>query len=169
MTDLVTATELAGWLGVVAGHLPDLASKGHVVRASHGKYRLKESVQAYTRYQRARASGLKQTDSARTEGDAKSRREEAEARLAEAEVAQVEGEWLPVAAFVRANTELATIVRTKLLTIEAKVPPEARTATRAAIHEALNEIADHDPSELAARIAAEVTGGTPPPAEPDAQ
>lgn len=169
MTDIVTATDLAGWLGVVAGHLPDLASKGHVVRASHGKYRLKESVQAYTRYQRGRAAGLKQSDAAREDGSAKDRLEEAKARLAEAEVAKAEGEWLPASAIVQANTELAVIVRTKLLTIEAKVPPEARAATRSAIHEALNEIADHDPSELAARIAAEVSGSASSAAEPDAQ
>lgn len=169
MTGIVTAIEMAEWLGLVPSSLPDLASKGHVVRASHGKYRLKESVQAYTRYQRGRAAGLKQTDSARADGSAKDRLDEAKARLAEAEVAKAEGEWLPASAIIQANTELAVIVRTKLLTIEAKVPPEARAATRAALHEALNEIADHDPSELAARIAAEVSGGAPPSTEPDAQ
>ena len=166
---LVPASEMAEWIGIVPSSLPDLASKGHVVRASHGKYQLKESVQAYTRYQRARASGLKASDSARTEGDAKSRREEAEARLAEAEVAKVEAEWLPVDMIVRAYAERDVVIRTKLLSIESKVPPESRAATRKAIHEALTELADHNPEEIVTRVTAEVCGGTPPPAEPDAQ
>ena len=152
----IAASELAQTLSVSLQHLSFLAAKGRVVRASHGKYRFKESVQSYLAYLESQATAATpDTNSPR------GRMLEAQARLAEAEVAKVEGEWLPVEMFIRANTELATIVRTKLLAIEGNVPPEARAATRKAVHEALTELADHNPEEIVARVTAEVLGHAP--------
>mgnify|MGYP001264949069 CR=1 FL=1 len=147
----IAASELAQTLGVSLQHLSFLAAKGRVVRASHGKYRFKESVQSYLAYLESQATAA--TPDANSP---RGRMLEAKARLAEAEVAKVEAEWLPVEMIIRANTELAVVIRTKLLSIESKVPPEAREATRKAVHEALTELADHNPEEIVERVTAEV-------------
>ncbi|RRK00784.1 hypothetical protein Ga0100230_023620 [Opitutaceae bacterium TAV3] len=138
-------------------------------KAGHGLYYLLTSVNGYIRYLQERSIGNKESDyvGAKRPAETSPRRriEAAKARIAEAEAAQLEGAWLPIAAYASAWTELATVIKTKLLAIEGEVPPEARAATRAAIYESLNELADHNMDEIAAQIAAGVSGGDTSAAE----
>lgn len=170
----VAVGPLAQLCNITPARCAQLANEGIMHKADHGLYYLLPSIKGYICYLQRATVGLKKSDDApnakRPDPDnPRARLADAKARIAEAEAARLEGEWLPVAAFGSAWAELATIVKTKLLAVESRVPPEARTATRAAIHEALNELADHDPSELAAKIAAEISGGISSAAEPESQ
>jgi phage terminase Nu1 subunit (DNA packaging protein) len=52
MTNEVSATELAEWLGLARQTVSGHAADGKVVRLARGKYLLKESVQTYTKHLR---------------------------------------------------------------------------------------------------------------------
>jgi len=52
MTNEVSATDLAEWLGLARQTVSGHAADGKVVRLARGKYLLKESVQTYTRHLR---------------------------------------------------------------------------------------------------------------------
>ncbi|AHF94026.1 hypothetical protein OPIT5_03870 [Opitutaceae bacterium TAV5] len=162
---------LAKLCNLTPARCSQLANGGVMRKAGHGLYYLLPSVNGYIRYLQERSIGNKESDYAGAKRPAETsprrRIEEANARIKEAEAAQLEGAWLPIAAYASAWIELATVIKTKLLAIEGEVPPEARVATRAAIHESLNELADHSMEEVAERIAKEVSGSDAPAAEPE--
>ena len=149
----VSAMELAGFLDLSRNRIAELAARGAVVRTAHGRYQLKESVQGYLAYLRARCDGSRAADPARS---ARQRLDDANARLAETELEAVEGEWLPVGMLTTAVSELQSVVREKLAGLESRVPPLAAAATRAAVAEALKEIDDHGPAAIAECVARQV-------------
>ena len=164
---------LAQLCNLTPARCSQLANEGVMHKAEHGLYYLVASVNGYIRYLQERTIGNKEADYAGAKHPSKDspvvRLAEAKARIAEAEAARLEGSQLPVESFARAWAEILTIIRTKLLSIETSVPPAARKATRAAVHEALTELADHDTDAIAEKIIADITGDSPSPSKPDRQ
>jgi phage terminase Nu1 subunit (DNA packaging protein) len=164
---------LARLCNLTPARCSQLANEGVMHKAAHGQYYLLPSVNGYIRYLQEGTIGKKKSDYAGAkriaEDDPRSRLADAKARIAEAEAAQLEGDLLPVSAIAAAWAEIAIITKTKLLSIESAVPPEARAATRSSIHDALNELADYNPEKIAEKIAQAISGSPPPAAEPDGQ
>jgi phage terminase Nu1 subunit (DNA packaging protein) len=167
----VAVGPLAMLCNLTPARCSQLANEGVMQKAEHGKYYLLPSIHRYIRYLQEGTIGNKKSDYDGAKHPApdnpRARLSDAQARIAEAEAARLEGGQLPVEAFIRVWSEISTIIKTRLLAIEAAVPTSARVATRSAIHEALNELADHNPRTLAAKIAAEISGGIQASAEPE--
>lgn len=108
--DLVSAAELAGWLGVTANRVGVLARQGHLPRQPDGRYPLKASVGAYCAFARVAAMGRKADEPlaveklrvARESAD-KLALQNARARGDLLGAAEVEREWSAVLRDVRAG------------------------------------------------------------------
>jgi phage terminase Nu1 subunit (DNA packaging protein) len=145
-THTVTADTLAKLFSCTSANIQTLAraKPPRVIRAGRARYHLWESITAYIRYLRKDHLGQRDTDNANLAGadSPRVRRELAQAKLAEIEAARAEGNYSTTAEAVALISDNIANAKTILLALPSRVPPEARTATQAAIHDALSEIAE---------------------------
>lgn len=144
---IVSASELAQWLGVALPSVARLVAHDRVVRASHGKYLLKESVRKFCDANRKPES--------EDPSNPKGRRAEALARKAEIETAQMEGNTIELGAAISVFCDHVANARTILLTLPGRVPAAARVATKLAVHEVLEEISQNKKALEAELVAAD--------------
>lgn len=149
----VSASELCEWLGVGLDALSKLAPRSRVVRASHGRYWLRQSVRTYCDFKNNVDKGKKTTDAkCISDDDPRMRSLMAKARIDEAEADKLEGKQIDTDVALALFADLVSSARAKLLTIPAQVPPEARNTTHDIIHEALEDLSQHDQTALCHRL-----------------
>lgn len=113
----ISAAALGGWLGLSARAVRDLAARGVLSRNGRGKYGLKPSVQRYLEFVRAAARVPADASLA----DAKRRRQEALAALAEMDLAQRQGRLVDLAECGRVWQAHSRAVRDDLLTLPSRL------------------------------------------------
>ena len=142
----VRGAEAAAFLNIPERTFYHLAETGVIPKAEDGGFVLGEVTEAYWRNQ-FDSEGL---TAART------RLVTAQAELAEAELAEARGELHRAAAVAKVWTDNVSNAKTRLLAIPSKVGPELvgheataiQAKLKAAIYEALKELADYDPGRI---------------------
>jgi phage terminase Nu1 subunit (DNA packaging protein) len=138
-----------------------LTREGVLPRADRGRYELAPVVQAYVRYLRDRALPGEAEGVSEDFQKARARRTAAEANMAEMRAAEARGELIPAQDVREVLTSVLGRVRSKLLSLPAKLAPQmvnlgsvvhAEEHIRGAVHEALAELAG-----------TQVAGISPPP------
>ena len=149
-TDDVSADDLATLLGISTRTLTDLAKRGHLVKATRGRYRLAASVTAYCAHLRGIAAGRGGDDQvttltaqrarlAREQADAVALKNDA-ARGSMVSAAEVEREWSDVLRTIRAcmlavplrvQQRLPHITRTDVEVIQMQVREALTSLARA--------------------------------------
>lgn len=153
----IKVQDLADLLGLTRRQCLDLTKENPPVlrKNNDGNYLLFPSVKGYVAWKK------------RGGGDPRERLAEAKARIAEAEAELIEGEQIRVDIAVALFADMVANARTKLLTLESNVPPEARKATHTAVHEALTDLSQYDQSELIARLCGSRGGNVGASAKPN--
>lgn len=163
----VTAPDLMAWLGLEASdpsRIRQLAGQGVVVRRSHGKYDLFESVRGYCNWLRREAKALRAGPGMHEEEpgaglSGRARREEIEAEIAALKLAAMRRDRLPAAEVQVAWASIVGAVRARLLSlhaglagevVRAKDQAEAAALIRRAIEGALEELSRTMPYDAAA-------------------
>lgn len=150
--DTLSTTDLAALLGVSARHVQQLAAGGIIAKAERGRY----PWSAVTRYVEHLRSDVRRGPADLAAERARLVR--ARADLAEADLAQRRGELLARGDVDAAVGGAFARVRARLLAIPSSTAPllvgadmaTAGTVLRAAIHDALQELADTTPESLMA-------------------
>lgn len=173
----VTAGDLMAWLGLDASdpsRIRQLAGQGVIVRRSHGKYDLFESVRGYCNWLRREAKALRAgpgmhdaDPGANLTGRA--RREEIEAEIAALKLAAMRRDRLPAAEVRAAWSSVIGSVRARLLSlhaglagevVRAKDQQEASALIRRAIEAALDELSRAMPYDAPAAPGAAPASGS---------
>lgn len=153
----VTAGDLMSWLGLDASdpsRIRQLAGQGVIVRRSHGKYDLFESVRGYCNWLRREAKALRAgpgMHDAESGGklSGRARREEIEAEIAALKLEAMRRDRLPAAEVHVAWASVVGAVRARMLSlhaglagevIRAKDQQEAAEMIRRAVETALEEL-----------------------------
>ncbi|MDM0113514.1 hypothetical protein QTI66_15245 [Variovorax sp. J22R133] len=110
--DTVTTGELASILGVSERRVRQLAELGTLERLERGRYRLGASIRALIDEAGGSGSALNR---------ARTSKLQAEAEMAQLELAKARGEVAPIDTFARAQAHVATIIRTGMLNIPQRV------------------------------------------------
>lgn len=142
----VTGPEAAAFLKLPESSFYRLVETGVIPKSGVGEYILGEVVEAYWRNQ-FDSEGL---TAART------RLTTAQAELAEAELAEQRGELHRASAVMKVWADNVSNAKTRLLSIPTKIAPELlgqdipsmREKLKAAIYEALKELADYDAGRI---------------------
>ena len=145
-SEKLNAAEAAAFLNLSERSFYRLVETGIIPKAADGEYILGDITDAYWRNQ-FDSEGL---TAART------RLVTAQAELAEAELAESRGELHRASAIVKVWTDNVSNARTRLLAIPSKVGPElvgqdltaVQARLKAAIYEALKELADYDAGRI---------------------
>lgn len=178
----VSAQDLAAWIALDApdpSRLRQLAAQGVVVRRSHGKYHLFESVRGYCRWLRreakaGRAGPGMHEDEPGAGLSGKARREEIEAEIAALKLAAMRRDRLPAAEVHVAWASVVGAVRARMLSLHAglagevlraKDQAEASAIIRRGIEAALEELSRTMPYDAPAAPGAAPAPG--PRAEED--
>lgn len=149
--ELQRAEEVAEWLLITPNHLVKLCSSGTISKRARGRFQLKECVQAYIRYLRARAIRGDSEDC--DYGSHKARLTRAQADLAEMQAQQVRGSLLPREAVLSHWQSAIGAARSKLISLPNKVAgrvmgaeslPEVESVIREAIYEAIADLSRTD-------------------------
>jgi phage terminase Nu1 subunit (DNA packaging protein) len=149
-TDLTLPLDaISKLLDVTPRRVQQLAAEGVIPKAQRGKYELIGSVQGYVKYLRQRAAGVELGSEAFTQQRA--RLTQTKADLAQMEHARLLGKYLLSEEVSMAWAAIVQNVRTRILTIPAKLGSRiltcksaqaAQDMMRAEIHEALEELSE---------------------------
>jgi phage terminase Nu1 subunit (DNA packaging protein) len=115
-SDLVSVSELAGWLDCSTKSVTAYAAEGVVVRAGRGRYRLRQSIAGYIRSLRSSASGRSTTAT-----DERTRLLRAQADSVEHKLAVTRGEFLPAAEVEMTWSDALRRVRTAMFTVPSRL------------------------------------------------
>ena len=145
-TEKLNAAEAAAFLNLSERSFYRMVEGGIIPKAADGEYILGDITDAYWRNQ-FDSEGL---TAART------RLVTAQAELAEAQLAEERGELHRASAVVKVWTDNVSNARTRLLAIPSKIGPELvgqnlteiQARLKAAIYEALKELADYDAGRI---------------------
>ena len=116
---LVTAEELAEWLGLTRRRIDELTVAGVLTRAARARYALRTSILAYCADQRSKTSGRGRADPAYTA--AKTRAAEAQAEKLETANAIARRELIPSAEVERAWSAVLRDVRAAMLALPSRI------------------------------------------------
>ncbi|NRP70188.1 hypothetical protein ILFOPFJJ_01066 [Ensifer psoraleae] len=116
---LVTAEELAEWLGLTRRRIDELTVAGVLTRAARARYALRASILAYCADQRSKTSGRGRGDPAYTA--AKTRAAEAQAEKLETANAVARRELIPAAEVEREWSTILRDVRAAMLALPSRI------------------------------------------------
>lgn len=143
LPETISASDLAGLLGLSANRVSVLAAEGVIAKKGRGRYLLAESIQGYAQWVRENPAGRR-----RVASDEKERLTAAQADLAELKLAQTRGELLPLEDVRREWAAIAIDLRARLLSIAPRVSSalglDRATAARldAELRSALEDLAE---------------------------
>lgn len=150
--DMVTAPELASWLGVSARSVTDLTTRGIVVRAGRGRYRLAESVRAYCGHLREQAAG-RAAGAGLTAEREREARERADSLALRNAVAR--RDLVPAGEVSAALGGIVRDIRSRMLAVPSRVAQQSPTLARpdvalieAEIRAGLTEAGNADPAVI---------------------
>jgi len=116
----VTSATLASLLGVDKRSIQRYATENLAVRLAHGRYRLAQTVRNITGRLREQAAGRIGHDETVDVARANARLKEAQAKLTELKIKQLDGELISLAQVDAAIDEIAVINRQLFLTFPAR-------------------------------------------------
>ncbi|WP_353641380.1 hypothetical protein [Mesorhizobium sp. WSM2239] len=116
---LVTAEELAEWLGLSRRRIDELTIAGVLTRAARARYALRASILAYCADQRSKTSGRGRADPAYTA--AKTRAAQAQAEKLETANAVARSELIPAVEVEREWSAILRHVRAAMLALPSRI------------------------------------------------
>lgn len=147
--ELVSARDLASWLGVSDRTVRELAERGILVRSAKGKYALKSSVTAYTDHLRSAAAGRGGEDASTDLAAQRARLAREQADGLALKNATARSTLIPAAEVAARWNDVARRVRGRVLAVPGRVRaqlPHLPAADVAAVDRevrlALDELAD---------------------------
>ena len=151
---IVSTATLAGYFGVTARTIENLASSGVLVRIERGQFNLKDSVRRYCDHMRKQASGragAEATATARTKSlEASAKLKAAQTCATEARLRKQAGEVIEVAALENIVTGFFGLFRSTMLGLHPQItrslhlPPAQDDTVRDVVYAALNQLAAAD-------------------------
>ena len=162
----VSVGTLAAMFDLTAVRIQQLAKLGVVVKMGHGQYDLFPSVKNYVAYVQGRRSTSESEDSSPDDYHKhRTRLTKAKAEREELELAKAKGTVHEGTAVERVWTDGQMNCRSRLLALPPSYAPrlagakdehEIQAILEVAINEALNELADYDPSRISDQAFSEV-------------
>lgn len=146
---LIGLNQLAEILCIDPRRVQQLAKEGVIPRLTKGQYPLVESIQGYIQYLQAMAHG--RSDSETGYGSQRTKLTKLKAEIQEIQLRRMKNELVPINQVIEVWGNVVTNMRSKMLSIPAKIAPrmratksnaEAQTIIKKNIEQALAELAE---------------------------
>lgn len=155
----VNSSSLEKIIGVSDRRIRQLAEEGVIVRAAHGRYKLMDSITNYILNLKVamEASGTKTPDGELDLEEEKAIHERVKRHISELKLQIMKGDLHKSEDVERVMTDMLVSVRTKLLSMPAKLAPllvarsdidYIRRAINREVLESLNELKDYNPKDF---------------------